>query len=59
MDFQFLRQPEVSISGADQKDHGLWGRECNDHEKSKCMVFLFLCMQDSSNLMVMGLCSVI
>ena len=27
-DFRCWQWPEVSILGADQKDHGLWGREC-------------------------------
>ena len=27
-DFRCWERPEVALLGADQKDHGLWGREC-------------------------------
>ena len=38
VDFRFWRQPEVSIPGADQKDRGLWGRECRKH----CITSIYL-----------------
>ena len=44
--------PEVSILGADQKDRGLWGRECKCDRKpnmrSSCVTFPSVCNSLSS-----------
>ena len=40
-------RPEVSVPGADQKDRGLWGRECLTNEESlDCALF---CLKHAGN----------
>ena len=34
--------PEVAILGADQKERGLWGRECSSVSSAKALFLLFL-----------------